>query len=441
MGSVKKMSDNPFGVELDDLPAETRRKSENGINASGQRSSLSAADCEEPENPLPGVFPAGAAEDIRTEQQATLENICIPVSGKEYGDRYVFRHGGHAGPMSEPDKKNSPADEEDGFWVEKKAVDYSTGLHGANSEFVTKMAGLFSSSDGAGITDIHITENKHVWIRTGGDMVKLSIQTPQGGVSSFCSDVLRIPSSFDKANSSCEHAGKRLRLRFSKSMHNNQLFVRILPGRAPKLSAIKHEKTFEFLRGKFVPGIVFVAGATGSGKSTMLASVLQEYLNTEPLHVSTVEDPVEYLLFDGMGEVSQREVPDDTPDFPTAVKNVLREDPDIIFIGEMRDPETAKTALTAAETGHLVFATVHASGINGIIDRLLGMLADVNDAALRLSGAFLGGIYLKLEKQEDGSFLRKTRYLFADEQGEVRRKIREMRGYELDGMCEEIANS
>jgi len=413
VGSVKKMSDNPFGVELDDLPAETRRKSENGINASGQRSSLSAADCEEPENPLPGVFPAGAAEDIRTEQQATLENICIPVSGKEYGDRYVFRHGGHAGPMSEPDKKNSPADEEDGFWVEKKAVDYSTGLHGANSEFVTKMAGLFSSSDGAGITDIHITENKHVWIRTGGDMVKLSIQTPQGGVSSFCSDVLRIPSSFDKANSSCEHAGKRLRLRFSKSMHNNQLFVRILPGRAPKLSAIKHEKTFEFLRGKVVPGIVFVAGATGSGKSTMLASVLQEYLNTEPLHVSTVEDPVEYL----------------------------REDPDIIFIGEMRDPETAKTALTAAETGHLVFATVHASGINGIIDRLLGMLADVNDAALRLSGAFLGGIYLKLEKQEDGSFLRKTRYLFADEQGEVRRKIREMRGYELDGMCEEIANS
>jgi len=244
VGSVKKMSDNPFGVELDDLPAETRRKSENGINASGQRSSLSAADCEEPENPLPGVFPAGAAEDIRTEQQATLENICIPVSGKEYGDRYVFRHGGHAGPMSEPDKKNSPADEEDGFWVEKKAVDYSTGLHGANSEFVTKMAGLFSSSDGAGITDIHITENKHVWIRTGGDMVKLSIQTPQGGVSSFCSDVLRIPSSFDKANSSCEHAGKRLRLSFSKSMHNNQLFVRILPGRAPKLSAIKHEKTF-----------------------------------------------------------------------------------------------------------------------------------------------------------------------------------------------------
>jgi len=169
----------------------------------------------------------------------------------------------------------------------------------------------------------------------------------------------------------------------------------------------------------------------------MLASVLQKYLDTEPIHMSTAEDPVEYRLFDGVGEVSQREIPDDTPDFATAVKNVLREDPDIIFIGEMRDPETAKTALTAAETGHLVFATVHASGIGGIIDRLYGMLDGVPDAALRMSEAFLGGVYLLL--QRDGTkAIRRTFFLWTDEAGEVRKRIREKRVHEMDEMAEEI---
>lgn len=357
---------------------------------------------------------------------------------KEGNSRYTYSHRPAAAVPEPEEEEEDDREPEEGFWSDTKTIDYSVGLHGSNTDFVTKMNKLLASSVKAGITDIHITEKKHVWVRTAGDMLKLNIVTPQGGLTSFCSDVLRIPASYDKANSSCEHSGKRLRLRFSKSMHNNQLFVRILPGRAVPLDKIGHTQTFEFLRGKIMPGIVFVAGATGSGKSTMLASVLQEYLDTEPVHISTVEDPVEYLLFDGVGEVSQREVPDDTPDFATAVKNVLREDPDIIFIGEMRDPETAKTALTAAETGHLVFATVHASGISGIIDRLLGMLADVNDAALRLSGAFLGGIYLKLEKQPDGNFLRKTRFLFAD--NDVRSKIREMRGFELDDMGVEIIN-
>ena len=391
---------------------------------------------QEPESTPRPLFPSVYEDTGGDEQEADSELPSVRDTTAQLSaeirrpDSFAYEHAPDE-PETEP---------EDGFWVEKAPIDFSVGLHGSNTEFVEKTARILNSAQESGITDIHITENKHVWIRTGGDMVRLNILAPQGGVNSFCSDVLKIPSSFDKANSSCEYSGKRLRLRFSKSMRNNQLFVRILPGRALPLATIGHEKTFAFLRGKVTPGIVFVAGATGSGKSTMLASILQEYLDTEPVHISTVEDPVEYLLFDGVGEVSQREVPDDTPDFATAVKNVLREDPDIIFIGEMRDPETAATALTAAETGHLVFATVHASGISGIIDRLLGMLADVNDAALRLSGAFLGGIYLHLDRQPDGSFLRRTKALFAGEKSEVKAKIREMKGYELDDMATEIIN-
>ena len=127
------------------------------------------------------------------------------------------------------------------------------------------------------------------------------------------------------------------------------MLLRILPGKAPDLEQIGYHTIFrpQLTNKPTQPGIFLVTGETGSGKSTLLAGVLQEYLNRYPIHIVTVEDPVEYLLFDACGEVSQREIPDDVESFAESVVNVLREDPDIIFFGEMRDPATA----IAAEQG------------------------------------------------------------------------------------------
>jgi twitching motility protein PilT len=118
-------------------------------------------------------------------------------------------------------------------------------------------------------------------------------------------------------------------------------------------------------------GFVLITGPTGSGKSTTLAGIMREVTERRPVHVVTIEDPIEYLLSDGAAAVSQREVGTDTPSFQEALKNMMRQDPDVIMVGEMRDWETMQTAITAAETGHLVFSTLHTNNAAQSIDRLL----------------------------------------------------------------------
>src|SRR5439155_18335165 len=112
---------------------------------------------------------------------------------------------------------------------------------------------------------------------------------------------------------------------------------------------------------KYDQGMIILAGVTGSGKSTTIASML-DYLNErEQLHILTIEDPIEYLFADKKSVVNQREVGIDVCDWHTALKHAVREDPDVILVGEMRDRHTFEASLIAAETGHLVFGTIHAS--------------------------------------------------------------------------------
>jgi twitching motility protein PilT len=118
-------------------------------------------------------------------------------------------------------------------------------------------------------------------------------------------------------------------------------------------------------------GLVLVTGPTGSGKSTTLASLIDLINTSRPVHIMTVEDPIEFLHQHKRAVVNQREVGEDTHSFTAALKHVLRQDPDVILVGEMRDLETISTALTAAETGHLVFATLHTQDAPQTIDRVI----------------------------------------------------------------------
>ena len=118
-------------------------------------------------------------------------------------------------------------------------------------------------------------------------------------------------------------------------------------------------------------GIILLTGTTGSGKSTTLAAMIDQINSTKPHHIVTLEDPIEYLHRDKMSIINQREVGQDTESFARAMKRVLRQDPDVILIGEMRDEETVRTALSAAETGHLVLSTLHTLDATETINRII----------------------------------------------------------------------
>jgi twitching motility protein PilT len=134
-------------------------------------------------------------------------------------------------------------------------------------------------------------------------------------------------------------------------------------------------------------GLVLVTGPTGSGKSTTLASMVDIINETRPCHILTIEDPIEYLHKHKRALVNQREVGSDTNSFADALRSALREDPDVILVGEMRDLETMAIALTAAETGHLVFATLHTNSAAQSVDRIIDAFPPYQQGQIRLQVA------------------------------------------------------
>ncbi len=151
-------------------------------------------------------------------------------------------------------------------------------------------------------------------------------------------------------------------------------------------------------------GLVLVTGPTGSGKTTTLASMVDLINQQRPCHIVTIEDPLEFVHRDKVAYVSQREVGIDTADFQPALRAVVREAPDVILIGEMRDQETMGVAMQAGETGHLVFSTVHTSSAYETLDRIVNMFPphEKNHLCQRLSGSLRAVIAQKLVPRADG---------------------------------------
>ena len=152
-------------------------------------------------------------------------------------------------------------------------------------------------------------------------------------------------------------------------------------------------------------GLVLVTGPTGSGKTTTLAAMINHINQTRACHIVTVEDPIECLHSDKVARIDQREVGFDTETFSSAMRVVLRQDPDVILVGEMRDPETVYTALSAAETGHLVFSTLHTTTATETINRIIDFFPphQANQVRLSLASALKGTIGQRLVPRADGN--------------------------------------
>ena len=151
-------------------------------------------------------------------------------------------------------------------------------------------------------------------------------------------------------------------------------------------------------------GLILVNGTTGSGKSTTLAAIIEHINGIAYRHIVTIEDPIEYLHRDRKSAIDQREVGSDTASFATALRRVMRQDPDVILIGEMRDETTVRTALAAAETGHLVLSTVHALDAGETVNRILDFFPAAQHQQVRamLAGTLKGIISQRLVPRADG---------------------------------------
>ena len=158
--------------------------------------------------------------------------------------------------------------------------------------------------------------------------------------------------------------------------------IRLIPAEIPRLEDLGLPGILKDFARK-PNGLVLVTGPTGSGKSTTLAAIIDLINQERSLHVVTIEDPIEYVYSPKKCIISQREVGEDTNSFENALKHVLRQDPDVILIGEMRDLETMQAAITAAETGHLVFSTLHTTSASQTIDRIIDVFPPHQQSQVR----------------------------------------------------------
>src|SRR4051812_26959054 len=196
----------------------------------------------------------------------------------------------------------------------------------------------------------------------------------------------------------------RFRVNVFQQRGNVGLVLRVIPTKIKPLEELYMPKIVEKICEE-ARGLVLVTGVTGSGKSTTLAAMVDRINSTEPVHIMTIEDPIEFLHRDKKGFVNQREVEVDTPSFGSALRASLRQDPDCILVGEMRDLETISTALHAAETGHMVFSTLHTLDAVETINRIISVFPppEQKQVRMQLAATLKAVISQRLVKRADGS--------------------------------------
>ena len=174
----------------------------------------------------------------------------------------------------------------------------------------------------------------------------------------------------------------RFRVNYNRQLGQPALVIRNIPYKIPSLTELELPVILNSVIN-YSNGIILVTGPTGSGKSTTLASLINQIALSSSKHIITIEDPIEYVFKNSKSIISQRQVDVDTTSFTDGIKYALRQDPDVIFIGEIRDKDTMAAALKAAETGHLVFSTLHTNGAVQTISRIINMFEESNRYLIR----------------------------------------------------------
>ena len=259
------------------------------------------------------------------------------------------------------------------------------------------------------ISDFHIRSGSPLAYRQTGEiiMVKEVIikeQDLKDLLSMNCNEVetQRFETTHE-LDSAVMISGLRFRANFYKTINGPAAVLRRVEIKIPEMDQFNLPQSLYDIVD-FHKGLVLVTGPTGSGKSTTLAAIINEINKTRSANIVTVEDPVEFIHKDNRSIISHREVGKQTKSFAAALRAALREDPDVILVGEMRDLETISLALTAAETGHLVFGTLHTSGAPSTINRIIDVFPPEQQEQIRaqISTSLKMVITQRLLKTKDG---------------------------------------
>lgn len=294
-----------------------------------------------------------------------------------------------------------------------------------------------------GASDLHIAPGRYPTLRVDGELVQLTQRamiTPESSAGlclALMDDEKR--ERFNK-NKEIDFAfGFKDRVRFRTNVYIQRGYIsaalRLISHKIRTLEELGLPQVLrEFTRPS--QGFVIISGPTGHGKSTTLAALVDEINHKRGDHIITIEDPIEYLFVPDKAMIEQREVGSDTLSFRRALRSVFRQDADVVMLGEMRDLETISTAVTAAETGHLIFATLHTNSASQTVDRIIDSFPPEQQSQIRLqlAGALLGVVSQRLVPRVDGGLVPAVEVLIANYA--VRNLIRENKLHQLDLVIE-----
>jgi twitching motility protein PilT len=234
----------------------------------------------------------------------------------------------------------------------------------------------FAMAIEAGASDVHLVGGELPMMRVAGQLKELSDkkidnkELEEAVMAILIKEKKEIFAQVKDVDFAYVLANARFRVNLHEQDDKIGLAARTIPEDIPTPDDLRLEPAIRNV-ANLLDGLVLITGPTGSGKSTTIASIIEEINKSKKTHIITVEDPIEFAFKDKMSLIEQREVGRDTNSFADALKYALRQDPNVIFIGEMRDPETISTALTAAETGHLVLSTLHTPTAAEAVERIV----------------------------------------------------------------------
>ena len=266
---------------------------------------------------------------------------------------------------------------------------------------------LISAASAEGASDLHLEPGLPAAVRVRGELRTLGEPLSARALVSFAEDIVgqtNWPSFLERRSFDCSRNinGVRCRINVLQSARGVGLAIRILSSFQATLEKLNlHPGLGRLVRHPH--GFILVSGPTGSGKTSTLAALIEEVNATEARHVITLESPIEYTFRARAAYIRQREVGRDTPSFEQGLLDALREDPDVLMVGEMREPETMRLTLNAAETGHLVLATVHSSSCAEALQRVVSAFPAETQGAVRaqLADCLLAVICQRLRYRPD----------------------------------------
>ena len=306
-------------------------------------------------------------------------------------------------------------------------------------DYQNKLAELMILAAQQGASDLHLSVGKHPTVRIDGNLVPISnepILTPEmtaGLIGALLTtdqqEKLITEKEIDFAFSYEDKIRFRINVYFQKGYLSAAL--RLIPVNIRtvedlNLPSVLHEFT------KSQQGFFLAVGPAGHGKTTTLAALIDEINHSKMEHIITIEDPIEYTFVQDRALIDQREVGTDTISFHRGLRSILRQDPDVIMVGEMRDPESISIALTAAETGHLVFSTLHTNSVSQTIDRIVDSFPGAQQGQIRsqLATTLIGIVSQRLVPRIAGGRIPACEIMFVN--SAIKNLIREKKTYQID---------